>query len=152
MQCLPAPVLYKQKEDRSKDALTWLFLPLISLSLVSQLARQRFFWFDNETLDPLIKSSVSWSSKTKHMLHFEGCFSWQILQKSYVYIHYNPWQNKEYIATTHTFQYKTLALQIVWYRVRYSMKLPNTTCWVRVILPRQTLLTFSALRFYFRIT
>lgn len=82
MQCLPAPVLYKQKEDRTKDALTWLFFPLISLSLVSQLVRQRFFWFDNETLDPLIKSSVSWSSKMKHMLHFEGCFSWQILQKS----------------------------------------------------------------------
>lgn len=102
MQCLPAPVLYKQKEDRTKDALTWLFLPLISLSVVSQLVRQRFFWFDNETLDPLIKSSVSWSSKTKHMLHFEGCFSCQILQKSYMYIHYNPWQNEEYIATIHT--------------------------------------------------
>lgn len=148
MQCLPAPVLYKQKEDRSKDALTWLFLPLISLSLVSQLARQRFFWFDNETLDPLIKSSVSWSSKTKHMLHFEGSFSWQILQKSYEPL--AKWG--VYCYHTHTFQYKTLALQIVWYRVWYSMKLPNTTCWVRVILPRQTLLTFSALRFYFKIT
>lgn len=120
MQCLPAPVLYKQKEDRSKDALTWLFLPLISLSLVSQLARQRFFWFDNETLDPLIKSSVSWSSKTKHMLHFEGCFSWQKLQKSYVYIHYNPWQNEEYIATIHTHS-STRHWRYRWYDIEYDI-------------------------------